>query len=149
MPNPFRNLPSVNQLLEMAPLKKMVESVNHQVVADGVRSFLDDLRGQVSQARDEVVVPTANEIAEKIASWLQSEERPYLRPVVNGTGIILHTGLGRAPLARSAIDAMNEIARGYASVEVDGRTEINSANNINLIQRSLSMSVNDREIDGC
>ncbi|MEM7456957.1 MAG: L-seryl-tRNA(Sec) selenium transferase [Planctomycetota bacterium] len=122
MPNPFRNLPSVNQLLELAPLKKMVETVNHQVVADGVRNFLDELRGQVSQARDEIVVPTASEMAESIASWLQSEERPYLRPVINGTGIILHTGLGRAPLARSAIDAMNEVAHGYASVEVDIRT---------------------------
>lgn len=122
MPNIFRNLPSVNQLLENPQLKQMVESVNHSVVADGVRTFLDDLRSQVSNAAEEIPIPSPNEIAEKIADWLKSEERPYLRPVINGTGIILHTGLGRAPLATDAINAVNEIAVGYASVEVDLKT---------------------------
>ena len=122
MPNVFRNLPSVNQLLESAPLKKMVASVNHRVVVDGVRSFLDDLRQQVSSTADDVVIPSAHELAEKIARWLETEEKPYLRPVINATGIILHTGLGRAPLANDAIAAMNSIAHGYASVEVDLET---------------------------
>ena len=88
MPNIFRNLPSVSQLLENPQLKEIVESVNHNVVVDGVREFLDDLRTQVSNATEEVPIPSPNEIAEKIADWLKSEERPYLRPVINGTGII-------------------------------------------------------------
>ena len=79
MPNPFRNLPSVNQLLESEPLKKMVESVNHSVVANGVRDFLDDLRTQVSQATEDVSIPSPGEIAESIASWLEKEQRPALR----------------------------------------------------------------------
>lgn len=122
MQNVFRNLPSVSQLLEKAPLKKMVESVNHQVVVDGVRTFLDDFRSQVSATAEEVIIPSAQELAEKIANWLESEEQPYLQPVLNGTGIILHTGLGRAPLAAAAVSAMQEIASGYASVEVDLQT---------------------------
>ena len=119
MPNPFRNLPSVNQLLESEPLKKMVESVNHGVVANGVREFLDDLRVQVSQAAEEVSIPTPGEIAESIATWLEKEQRPSLRKVVNGTGVLLHTGLGRAPLAEAAVDEIREMATGYASVELD------------------------------
>ena len=122
MPNIFRSLPSVNQLLEKQPLKQMVETVNHNVVVDGVRSFLDELRQQVSTAADEVSIPSPQELAERIADWLKSEEQPYLRPVINGTGIILHTGLGRAPLATPALDAVREISEGYASVEVDVRT---------------------------
>ena len=122
MPNIFRNLPSVSQLLENPQLKQMVDTVNHSVVVDGVRSFLDDLREQVSNAAEEVSIPSANELAEKIADWLKSEEKPYLRPVINGTGIILHTGLGRAPLSRQAIAAIEEITAGYASVEVDLKT---------------------------
>ena len=122
MPNIFRNLPSVSQLLENPQLKEIVESVNHNVVVDGVREFLDDLRTQVSNATEEVPIPSPNEIAEKIADWLKSEERPYLRPVINGTGIILHTGLGRAPLATDAIKSVNEVSAGYASVEVDLKT---------------------------
>lgn len=122
MANIFRKLPSVNQLLESPQLKQMVQTVNHSVVADGVRSFLDDLREQVSTESGEVTIPTPSEIADKIANWLKTEEKPYLRPVINGTGIILHTGLGRAPLANSAIESVQKISEGYASVEVDVRT---------------------------
>ena len=119
MQNIFRNLPSVNQLLESEPLKKLVDSVNHTVVADGVRTFLDDLRQQVADKAGEINVPSRQELANTIADYLKSEEVPYLREVINGTGIILHTGLGRAPLAKQAIDAVAEISRGYASVEID------------------------------
>ncbi|MGB1931362.1 MAG: L-seryl-tRNA(Sec) selenium transferase, partial [Mariniblastus sp.] len=122
MANIFRKLPSVNQLLESPQLKQMVQTVNHSVVADGVRSFLDELREQVSTESGEVTIPTPSEIADKIANWLKTEEKPYLRPVINGTGIILHTGLGRAPLANSAIESVQKISEGYASVEVDVRT---------------------------
>ena len=119
MPNNFlRNLPSVNQLLESPQLKKMVENINHGVVAEGVRTFLDDLRTQVVDAAGEVPIPTPTEMADKIADWLSNEERPYLRRVINGTGIILHTGLGRAPLAAEALASVNEISQGYASVEI-------------------------------
>lgn len=136
MPNVFRKLPSVNQLLESAPLKKMVASVNHRVVVDGVRSFLDDLRHQVSSTADDFVIPSAQELAERIARWLETEEKPYLRPVINGTGIILHTGLGRAPLANDAIAAMSAIAHGYASVEIDLETGLRGQR-IKAVQRLL------------
>lgn len=119
MQNIFRNLPSVNQLLESEPLKKLVDSVNHTVVADGVRNFLDDFRQQVTDKAGQINVPSPQEMANSIADMLKSDEVPYLREVINGTGIILHTGLGRAPLAKQAIDAVAEISRGYASVEID------------------------------
>ena len=119
MANIFRNIPSVNELLESPQLKKIVERVNHKVVADGVRTFIDDLKETISSATDEIEIPSPNELADKIADWLHIEQREYLRPVINGTGIILHTGLGRAPLAKSAIEATTAIARGYASVEVN------------------------------
>jgi len=121
MPNIFRNLPSVNQLLENPRLKEMVDNVNHRVVVDGVRTFLDDLRVQVSAATEEVSIPTPQELADKIADWLETEEQPALQSVINATGVILHTGLGRAPLAPAAAKAVAAIAEGYASVEVDLR----------------------------
>ena len=121
MPNIFRNLPSVNQLLENARLKELVDNVNHRVVVDGVRTFFDDLRVQVSAAAEDVSIPTPQELADRIADWLETEEQPALRPVINATGVILHTGLGRAPLAPAAANAVSAIAAGYASVEVDLR----------------------------
>ena len=119
MANIFRNIPSVNELLESPQLKKIVQNVNHQVVADGVRSFIDDLKDTIATATEEIEIPSPAEMADKIADWLHVDQREYLRPVINGTGIILHTGLGRAPLAKSATAAIMQISSGYASVEVD------------------------------
>jgi len=119
MQNPFRNIPSVNELLESPPLRDMVDRVSHSVVVSGVRTFLSDLRDDVQNAASEIKVPTATELAERIAEWIVKDETPSLRPVINATGILLHTGLGRAPLAGEAIQAMSEVAAGYSSVEVD------------------------------
>ena len=88
MANIFRKLPSVNQLLESPQLKQMVQTVNHHVVVDGVRSFLDDLREQVGNEAGDVSIPSPAEIADKIANWLKTEEKPYLRPVINGTCLL-------------------------------------------------------------
>ncbi|MEC9092600.1 MAG: L-seryl-tRNA(Sec) selenium transferase [Planctomycetota bacterium] len=122
MENPFRNLPSVNDLLDTPVLKKVVDSVSHNVVADNVRSFLDDVRSKIKDTSVAYSVPTPGEMASSIASWISTQDNPPLQPVINGTGVILHTGLGRAPMAEEAIDAIAEISRGYASVEVSLET---------------------------
>jgi L-seryl-tRNA(Ser) seleniumtransferase len=118
-PSILRNIPSVNDLIESPPLKKLVERVSHNVVADGVRSFLDEMRQNVAQAASEVKLPDVGELAERIAGRILQGEQPSLRPVINATGILLHTGLGRAPLADEAIEAMVTVAKDYASVELD------------------------------
>ncbi|MCH5372820.1 MAG: L-seryl-tRNA(Sec) selenium transferase, partial [Planctomycetes bacterium] len=122
MSNVLRNIPSVNELLERPPLKNLVDRASRSTVVSGVRHFLENLRQEVQNAAAEVDLPTPGELAERIAHWITMEETPNLRPVINATGILLHTGLGRAPLAESALDAMVQIARGYASVEVDVAT---------------------------
>ncbi|HMO14433.1 MAG TPA: L-seryl-tRNA(Sec) selenium transferase [Pirellulaceae bacterium] len=119
MENPLRKLPSVNQLLESAPIQSLIKTANHSAVVSGVRSALNALREQVQSAAGEFQIPNPMELAQKIADWIQKEERPRLRPVINGTGVVLHTGLGRAPLAREAIEAISIIGAGYASVETD------------------------------
>lgn len=122
MDNLFRNLPSVNQLLESPQLKKMVDHLSHNVVVSGARSVLDEIRQQINSASEEIHVPSTAELAEKISNWLKDEERPPLRPVINATGTILHTGLGRAPLAKSARDAIYQVSESYSSVELDLKT---------------------------
>src|SRR5262245_40636852 len=118
MSSVLRNIPSVSELLESPPLKSLVNRVSHNVVVSGVRSFLDDLRGQVQGATG-INIPTPTELAERIADWIATTEQPPLRPVINATGIVLHTGLGRAPLSDGAIASIAAIAGGYASVELD------------------------------
>jgi L-seryl-tRNA(Ser) seleniumtransferase len=137
-PNPFRNLPSVTQLMESPQLKSLVETASHNVVVDGVRSFLDKMREQVSQATSaaNINIPSVAEMAAKIADWIQSDEEPKLRPVINATGILLHTGLGRAPLSEEAIQAIAGIASGYASVEIDLPTG-DRGNRVNAVRKLL------------
>ena len=118
----LRNIPSVNELLESPQLKGLVNRVSRNVVVTGVRSFLGKLRDDVQQAAADLKVPTPSDLADHIAKWIMTEEVPPLRPVINATGILLHTGLGRAPLADDAIEAIRDVASGYASVEVDVKT---------------------------
>jgi len=119
MSNVLRNLPSVNELLESPALKQVVDRVNHNVVVTGVRSFLDNLRQEVQSATAQRHIPSPTELAEKIAKWILEQQNPHLRPVINATGILLHTGLGRAPLADEAIQAVHEASQGYVSLEID------------------------------
>lgn len=141
MQNPLRNIPPVNELLESPPLRKLVDRVSHNVVVSGVRKFLDEFRDDLQSAAAEIKVPGAGELAERIATWILRDELPALRPVINATGIVLHTGLGRAPLAKEAIQAIEAVASGYASVEVDLATGRRS-------QRVLAVERLLRELTG-
>lgn len=117
--NPLKNIPSVHELIESEPLKKLVDTVSHNVVVNEVRSFLDGLRDDLREAASDVKLPAASDLAERIADWIVSDQQPKLRPVINATGILLHTGLGRAPLSKAAAAAIQAVAAGYASVEVN------------------------------
>ncbi|MBW3600405.1 MAG: L-seryl-tRNA(Sec) selenium transferase [Planctomycetes bacterium] len=120
MPNSvLRNVPSVNDLLERPPLRRLRDNLSHSVVVGGVRTFLDNLRREVQTAAAERKMPEVGDLAERIAQWILRQEESPLRPAVNATGVLLHTGLGRAPLADDALAAISAVAGGYATVEVD------------------------------
>ncbi len=118
-PNPLRNIPSVNELLENPSLKKLVDKISHNVVVSTARTMLDEMRSEVRTAASEMTLPSVSDLAERIAKRIVEGDVPSLRPVINATGILLHTGLGRAPLAEEAIEEMVAVARDYASVELD------------------------------
>lgn len=116
---PLRDIPSVNQLLESPPLQPLVDQYTHRAVAARVRAYLEELRQQLRARGNDSTVPPPEQLAELFARRIQLDERPPLRPVINATGILLHTGLGRAPLAEEAVQALVRVSRGYASVELD------------------------------
>ncbi len=117
--NPLRNIPSVNELLESPPLRSLVDRLSHNVVVGGVRGFLDDLRKQVQSAAVEIAPASVTELAERVARRILEGQSMPLQPVINATGILLHTGLGRAPLAEEAIQETAAVARDYANLETD------------------------------
>jgi L-seryl-tRNA(Ser) seleniumtransferase len=109
-------------LLDHPQFKAVRERVSHNVAVAKVRGYLDDLRAQVQSAATEVVLPTVSELAQRIAQRILQGETLGLRPVINATGLLLHAGLGRAPLAQSAIEDMAAVARDYANLELDLET---------------------------
>ena len=117
-PNPLRSIPSVNELLESPPLRGLVDRISHNVVVSTVRTVLDEMRNEVQTAAAGMTLPSVSDLAERIAQRIVEGELPSLRPVINATGILLHTGLGRAPLAEEAVEQMAAVARNYASLEL-------------------------------
>lgn len=114
--SPFRRLPPVNELLASGPLARSIDRLGWEVVRSAVRSTLDDARARI--ARGEAIEVDAEALARSAADRLSSD-RPSLRPVINATGILLHTGLGRAPMAREAAEAVSRVASGYCNLEFD------------------------------
>jgi L-seryl-tRNA(Ser) seleniumtransferase len=84
------------------------------VVVDAVRAVIDRARREPSAAPEGAIAWAA-----AVGAEIARQERPSLRPVYNATGVVLHTNLGRAPLAASAIAAVAEIAAGYCNLEYD------------------------------
>jgi L-seryl-tRNA(Ser) seleniumtransferase len=117
--NPFRQLPSVNQLLESDSIQELTAVHGHDPVVAAVRAELDQLRErlQTGLAADGWLDRAA--IAQRVAQRVGAEQRPKLRRVINATGIVLHTNLGRAPLAEEAAHAAYEAGRAYLNLELD------------------------------
>ena len=117
MANAFRSLPSVNDVLAVMTCR--VPSYIHSVYVEAIRQELDVLRARLhaGESLDGAVNPEA--IAAAVEKRIESNDRLRLRPVINATGIVLHTNLGRAPVAEAAARAAYEAARGYLNLELD------------------------------
>jgi L-seryl-tRNA(Ser) seleniumtransferase len=120
--NPFRKLPAVNDVLVMAPVQTLARDHAHELIVAAIRHELADLRQRVGRGEDLDGVASAEAVAVRVAERLGRELRPKLRTVINATGIVLHTNLGRAPIAEDAAKAAYEAARGYLNLELDLET---------------------------
>jgi L-seryl-tRNA(Ser) seleniumtransferase len=109
-----RALPSVNTLLESAAVRPLLERAPRAVVVDAIRRSVDAARATPSSAPSD-----DHGWAALISTELEAATRPSLRRVINGTGVVLHTNLGRAPLPKAALDAINAAAIGFSNLEYD------------------------------
>src|SRR5262249_51295056 len=120
--NPFRQIPSVNDVLAAEAVTALLEKHAHEQIVSAIRSELDDLRGRLANGEPANGQPQVADIANRVSERLSKELRPKLRLVINATGIVLHTNLGRAPAAESAAQAAYEAARAYLNLELDLET---------------------------
>jgi len=116
--NPLRNLPQVNRLLQVPAASALCEEFGRGAVTDALRDTLEGLRQQLG-AGALTDVPDAQALLARCAETLAIRCRGALRRTINATGIVLHTNLGRAPLAPEAIAAVAEVAAGYCNLELD------------------------------
>jgi L-seryl-tRNA(Ser) seleniumtransferase len=120
--NPFRALPSVNDILDLPVVQALAGEHAHDTITCAVREELAELRRRLGLGEPVDGQAGAAEVAARVVERMEREQRPRLRGVINATGIILHTNLGRAPLAEEAARAAYEAARGYLNLELDLET---------------------------
>ncbi|MFO0876628.1 MAG: L-seryl-tRNA(Sec) selenium transferase [Gemmataceae bacterium] len=120
--NPYRNLPSVGEVLTTATLRALEGLYPAPLMAETVRSEIAELRKRLGKGMTVDGELVAESIAQRAAARLGVELQPRLRPVINATGIVLHTNLGRAPIAPEAAEAARQAAAGYLNLELDLET---------------------------
>ncbi|MBO0721592.1 MAG: L-seryl-tRNA(Sec) selenium transferase [Blastocatellia bacterium] len=122
--NALRNLPSIDQLLRRDSLRTLISEAGRAAVRDGLREVIDELRHQITAANGGAgsladTFKITAEIEARLQSRFASRRQAQLQRVINATGVVLHTNLGRAPLSRSALAAINRIGEDYCNLEYD------------------------------
>ncbi len=112
----LRQLPPVGTVLGHELLEPCLNGQGRAAVLRAVRDAIAEARAAIQEGTAVAVDPAS--LARRSRQLLEGQ-RAHLRPVINATGILLHTGLGRAPLADEAIAAVTEVARGYCNLELD------------------------------
>jgi len=117
----LRAIPQVDQILALPAVMALESAAPRSRLVAAVRAELDALRQAILAGVCDVL-PSESELCVAIAARLKREGQPSLRPVINATGVPLHTNFGRAPLAERAVDAVCAAARGYSNLEYDLET---------------------------
>jgi L-seryl-tRNA(Ser) seleniumtransferase len=120
--NPLRGLPSVNDVLESPVVQALTGAHAHDAIVATVRAVIADQRRRMTQGEAENGRTDVAALGKRVVERMSRETLPRLRTVINATGIILHTNLGRAPIAEEAARAAYEAARGYLNLELDLET---------------------------
>ena len=116
MTSRFREIPSVNEVLRRREVAELIARHSHQSVVEIVRERLASARRAVSQGGEP---PGIESVAEEVARSTASRWKIWPETVINATGVILHTNLGRAPLSDESIEAASVAASSYSDLEFD------------------------------
>ncbi len=107
----LRALPAVDRVLE-----GLEASVPHVIAAEAARVAIEDARARVRAGAD---APGLDELVAAARELIERQRRSFLRPVINATGVLIHTNLGRAPLGDEQLAAVEKVSRSYSNLEYD------------------------------
>ena len=114
--NNLRSIPSVEKLLQTPEAADLLLEFGRALTLDAIHHELDALR---ADANGDQSIPTDITILERTREIMETWTAPTLEPVINATGVILHTNLGRAPLSEAALENMKKVGLGYCTLEFD------------------------------
>src|SRR5439155_128391 len=114
--NRYRSLPSVDRILSNERMHALDNGGEPGIATIIVRQAIESARLAIAGGSE---APTENQLVESVLGLAAAAFEPSLRPVINATGVIIHTNLGRAPLSDDTIAAMTRMARGYSNLEFD------------------------------
>ena len=112
----YRSIPSVEKLLSDSRVEELIGVYSREPLVYLVRRSLEQVRQEIAEGKSS---PSFDEMVDSIASQAASLWRPKPIPLINATGVVLHTNLGRSPLSDEAVEAMLQAARGYTNLELD------------------------------
>ncbi|MBC8504551.1 MAG: L-seryl-tRNA(Sec) selenium transferase [Anaerolineales bacterium] len=112
----LRHLPSVDKLIQSSTGIDWIAEFGRPLAIDAIRVTLDDLRAGFN---DGVPLPSQSDLLQMITNKLQYWVVPTLQSVVNASGVIIHTNLGRAPMSKAALQAAQQVSSGYSNLEYD------------------------------
>ncbi len=116
----LRQIPSVDELLAQPRLMALSKRVNRSLVVEVARAVLADLRGRIAEDSNWTAISLDGaSVEELISAQVEKILSRSLQPVINATGVILHTNLGRAPLPESVVDEFRRSATQYSNLEYD------------------------------
>lgn len=115
----LRDLPSIDRLLRAPGAGELVDAFGRAPATDALRAVLDETRAALLGRAAGGDIPPDFELVSAARERLAAALAPTLRPVINATGVIIHTNLGRAPLSAAALAAAQQAAEGYATLEYD------------------------------
>lgn len=118
----LRQLPKVDEVLDLPDVRLLAGAYPRSMVVDGIRHVIDNRRSAILslQEKDLISVELSMQaIIEELEGWLKEQYAPSLKRVINATGVVIHTNLGRSILSKSAIDAVMMAASNYSNLEFD------------------------------
>jgi L-seryl-tRNA(Ser) seleniumtransferase len=146
----YRLLTSVDELLKSPELAPLLAREGQPVVTESVRAVFANLREEIHNgtlATQESVLLAAANLPQAVTRHLSRAMEFSLKPIINATGVILHTNLGRAPLADSAIRRIAEVAGGYSNLEFDIAAGERGKRDVH-VERLFSRLLNQNGVSG-
>ncbi len=113
----LRALPKTDELLALSEIAEQLGRIPRVIVVDAVRASVDDVRERILAGAE--IEPSVEDIVKDAVARAELAMRPSLRPVINATGIIVHTNLGRSILSKAAVRAVQDVASSYSTLEYD------------------------------